>query len=145
MWGHCSFLLDPTEHKVLFVLSKSLFPQSCVSAGGSMVGLMVASSKRAYAIPRSTAPRAPAPAKSTADQYLHMRHSNSSVTVSEGSLCPGAQQCLFEPSEHLWQVWGLILSTISPLLPSCWGFSFALGHGVSPQSNSSALQPPLHC
>ena len=37
-------------------------PQSCVSSGGSMVGLMVTSSKRAYAIPRSTAPRAPAPA-----------------------------------------------------------------------------------
>ena len=38
---------------------------------------------------------------------------------------------LFEPSECLWQVWGLILNAISPLLPSCWGFSFALGHGVS--------------
>ena len=40
-------------HKVLFVPSKSLFPQSCVSSGGSMVGLMATSSKRAYAIPRS--------------------------------------------------------------------------------------------
>ena len=29
--------------------------QSCVSSGGSMVGLMVTSSKRAYAIPRSAA------------------------------------------------------------------------------------------
>ena len=36
------------------------FPD-CVSSGGSMVGLMETSSKRAYAIPRSTAPRAPAP------------------------------------------------------------------------------------
>ena len=61
-WGHCSFLLDPGAHKSLFVPSKSLFPQSCVSSGGSMMGLMVASSKRAYAIPRSAAPRAPAPA-----------------------------------------------------------------------------------
>ena len=26
---------------------------------------------------------------------------------------------LFEPSEHLWQVWGLILNAISPLQPSC--------------------------
>ena len=34
--------------------------QSCVSSGSSVVGLMVTSSKRAYAIPRSTAPRAPA-------------------------------------------------------------------------------------
>ena len=35
--------------------------QSCVSSGSSMVGLMVTSSKRAYAIPKSAAPRAPAP------------------------------------------------------------------------------------
>ena len=30
--GHCSFLLSPDEHKVLFVPSKSLFPQSCGSS-----------------------------------------------------------------------------------------------------------------
>ena len=36
--------------------------QSCVSSGSSMVGLMATSSKRAHAIPRFTAPRAPAPA-----------------------------------------------------------------------------------
>ena len=35
--------------------------QSCVSSGNSMVGLMATSSKRAYAIPRSAAPKAPAP------------------------------------------------------------------------------------
>ena len=40
-------------------------------------------------------------------------------------------QGLFEPSEHLWRVWGLILIVILPLLQSCWGFSFALGCGVS--------------
>ena len=62
LWGHCSFLLGPDVHKVLFVPSKSLFPQSCVSSGSFMVGLMATSSKRAYAIPKSAAPRAPAPA-----------------------------------------------------------------------------------
>ena len=41
---------------------KSLFPQSCVSSRGSVVGLMATSSKRAYAMPRSIAPRGPAPA-----------------------------------------------------------------------------------
>ena len=45
-----------------------------------------------------------------------------------GSWCV---QGMFEPSEHLWQVWGLILNMILLLLPSCWGFSFALGCGVS--------------
>ena len=37
LWGDCSFLLGPDVHKVLFVPSKSLFPQSCVSSSGSMV------------------------------------------------------------------------------------------------------------
>ena len=41
--------------------SKSLFPWSCVSPGGSLVGLKVTSSKRAYAIPRSAAPRVHTP------------------------------------------------------------------------------------
>ena len=60
LWGHCSFLLGPGVHKVLFVPSKSLFPQSNVSSSGSVMGLMVTFSKRAHAIPRSTAPTAPA-------------------------------------------------------------------------------------
>ena len=40
-------------------------------------------------------------------------------------------QGLFEHSKHLWNVWGLILNAIPPLLPSCWGLSFAFGHEVS--------------
>ena len=36
--SHCSFLLGPGTHKVLSVPSQSLFPQSCVRSGGSMVG-----------------------------------------------------------------------------------------------------------
>ena len=39
LWGHCSFLLGPGVHKVLFVPSKSLFRQPSVSSGGSVVGL----------------------------------------------------------------------------------------------------------
>ena len=42
------------------VLQESI-SQTCVSSGSSMVGLMATSSKRAYAIPKSAAPRAPAP------------------------------------------------------------------------------------
>ena len=41
---------------------KSCFSQCCVSFGGSMVGLMAMSSKRANAIPRSAAMRVSAPA-----------------------------------------------------------------------------------
>ena len=63
--------------------------------------LMVTSSKRAYAIPRSTAPRAPAPQQSTADPYLLRRHQTQfcvSLCGVSGSWCA---QGLFEPSEHL--------------------------------------------
>ena len=118
--GHCSFLLGPGAHKVLFLPSKSLFPQSWVSSDGSMVGLMATSSKRVYAIPRSAAPRAPAPAGRpllthtfTGDSQIHFCLSLCGVS---GCWCT---QGLFEPSEHLWRVWGLILNVISPLLLSC--------------------------
>ena len=124
---------------------QSLFPQSCVSSGGSMVGLMVTSSKKAYTIPRSTAPRAPAPA---AD---HRRPAPPQETLTHSSVClcgvPGSwcTQGLFEHSERLLREWDLILNTNSPLLPSCWGFSFALGCGVSPQSHSTTAQPSTYC
>ena len=54
-----------------------------------------------------------------------------SGSVSVGSLGPGTYKVLFEPSEHLWRIWGLILTAVLPLLLPCWGLSFALGHGVS--------------
>ena len=54
-----------------------------------------------------------------------------SGSVSVGSLGPGTYKVLFESPNHLWRVWGLILNAVLPLLPSCWGFSFALGRGVS--------------
>ena len=96
--GHCSFLLGPGAYKVLFVPSKSLFLQSCVSSGGSVVGLMAISSKRAHDTPRSTVPRAPA---LTALHCLSippqktLKQSFSSVSL--GSLGPGAHFCLSHP------------------------------------------------
>ena len=105
LWGHCSFLLCPGAHKVLFVPSKSLFPQCCVSSGGSMVGLMVTSSTRAYAIPRSAVLRAPAP---VAGRPLVTRTSSGDTQTLKGRSgsyavgCPGVHKVLFEPSEHLW-------------------------------------------
>ena len=57
-----SLLLSPRSwYAKSFICSfEEPVSQSCVSSGGSMVGLMATSSKRAYAIPRSVAPRAPA-------------------------------------------------------------------------------------
>ena len=104
LWGHCSFLLGPGMHKVLFVPSRSLLPQFCVSSGSPMVGLLA--SKRACAIPKSAAPShtqgcsIPLPLwQSTADLYLHRRHSNTVLSVSAGSLGPGAHKvCLISLS-----------------------------------------------
>ena len=69
--------------------------------------------------------------QSPADLYLHRTYSNTVLSQSLWGLWSWCAQGLFEPSEHLWWIWGLILNMISPLLPSCWGFSFALGCGVS--------------
>ena len=78
--------------------------------------------------------------QTTADPYLHRRCSNR--VLSQSLWVPGSwsTQRLFEPSENLWQEWDLILNVNSPPPPppSCWGFSFALGCGVSPYCWSSA-------
>ena len=58
-----SLLLSPDSWytKCSVCACQEFVSQSCVSSGSSRVGLMATSSKRAYAIPRSAAPRAPAP------------------------------------------------------------------------------------
>ena len=131
LWGQCFFLLGPGAHKVLFVSSKSVFPQSCVSSGSSMVGLMVTSSKRAYAIPKSAAPRSLSLQQATADPSLHRRHSNTVLSLWG--------PWVLVSTRFVWTLWaslewGLILNSNSSLLPSCWAFSFTLGWGVSPYS-----------
>ena len=97
--GDCSFLRGPCVCKLLFVPSKSLFPHSCVSSDSSMVGLMVTSFKRAYAIPRSTAPRAAAPAAVhcwPVRPQETLKHSSGSVSV--GSLGPVC-------TRFVWALW----------------------------------------
>ena len=94
LWDHCSFLLDPGAHKVLFVPFKSLFPQSCVRSGGSTVGLMVTFYKRASARPRSAAPRAPVAGQCwPVPTQETLRHSSGSVSVGWACvLCPSQVQ-----------------------------------------------------
>ena len=105
---------------------------------GSMVRLMATSSMRAYAtccVTQLCCIQSPSPCSRPLLTSTSMGDSQTlkgrSGSVSVGSLGPGVHKALFEPSEHLWWVWGLILNMILPLLPSCWGFSFALGRGVS--------------
>ena len=96
-------------------------------------GVNCDSSKRAYAIPRSAAPRALAPVTGHCwpiPPQETLKHSKAGLTQSLWRLLV-CTTVLFEPSEHLWWVWVLILHGISSLLPSFGGFSFALGHGAS--------------
>ena len=69
--------------------------------------------------------------QATADPYLHRRCSNTALAHSLESLESWCSLGVFEPSERLWRVWGLIVNVILPLLLSSWGFSFALGCGTS--------------
>ena len=86
LWGQCSFLLGHGAHRVLFVPSKSLFPQPCVSSGGSMVGSVVTSSKRAFAISSHWWPVPP---------LETLKHSFGSVSV--GCLGPGEDKVCLSP------------------------------------------------
>ena len=99
-----SLLLSPGSWcaQVLFGPSQSLFTQSCVSSGGSVVVLMVTSSKMAYCT------QSPCP---TAVHCWPVLPQETLNTVLAQSLGPGAHS--------------FTLPTI--LL----GFSFALGCGVS--------------
>ena len=96
--SQCSFLQGRGVHKVLFVPSKNVFPQCCGGSGGSLVGLMATSSKRAYAVPRPAASRAPAPAaghRRAIPPQETLKHSSGSVSV--GSLGPGAHEVCLSP------------------------------------------------
>ena len=55
------------------------------------------------------------------------------------SLDPGTHKVLFNPSEHLWQVWGLILNTILPLLLFVWASSLPLEVGYLVVEGSNIL------
>ena len=132
MWGHCSFLLVQRHTRFCFCPPRVCFPSPVLSSGGSMVGLMVASSKRAYTIPKSTAPRAPVNLAGHSDPYLRRRYSNTQRQVWL-SLC-GVSWCAqgFVGALQASLVgMGFDSNAILLLLPSFLGFSFALGPGVS--------------
>ena len=119
LWGHCSFLLSPGVHKVLFVPSKSLFPQSCVS----LVALWWVNDnllQKSFYHTQVCCTQSPCPCRSpllTSSGDTQTLFCLSLWGVS-GSWCA---QGLLEPSERLWRVWGLILNPILPLPPSFWG------------------------
>ena len=58
VWGHCSFLLGPGVHKVLFVASKSPVSSVLCKLWWLYGGVNGALLQRAYAVARSAVPRA---------------------------------------------------------------------------------------
>ena len=101
LWG--DFLLGPGAHKVLFVPCESLCPQFCVSSDSSMVGLTATSSRRAWTMPRSAAPRALPLQKSTADPSLLRRHTQFCLSLC-GSLGPGVHKIRVDRNPAGWGV-----------------------------------------
>ena len=129
LWGHCSFLLGPGVHKVLFVPFKSLFPQSCVRFYGWFYGGVNGNLlQEGLCHTQVCCTQSPCTCSSplltcTPQETLKQMLKNRSGSVSVKS--PGVHKVLFEPPEHLWWECGLILNVILPLLPSFWVFPFA--------------------
>ena len=135
-----SLLLFPGSwcaHGSVCALQESV-SQSGVSSGSSMSGVNGDLLQEGLCQTQVCCTQSPCPCGSplltwTSSGDVQTQHCLSLCGISGSWYAQG----IFEPSEHLWWVWGLILNAISPLLPSCWGFSFALEHGVSPHSRSS--------
>ena len=102
---------------------------------GSMVGLMATSSKRAYAthlVTQVCCTQSPIPATGHCWPVLPKEtNTQRQVWLSLSGVSRSWCTCFVWAFWTLWWIWGLILNVISPLLSSCWGFSFAFGHGVS--------------
>ena len=89
------FLSSGSWCRKFFCALQESICQSCVSSGSSMVGLMVTSSKQTYAKPT---PRAPVPAADHCQPIPPQEMlKHSSVSVSVGSLGPGAQKVCLSP------------------------------------------------
>ena len=142
LWGHCSFFQVPGMQSFCLCPLIVYFLSPVQVLAALWWGQLQPPPRGLIPYPSLLHPESLPQWQATADPYLHRRHSEFCLSLCgvSGSWCT---QGLFEPSESLWRVWGLILNVISPVLPSCWHFSFALGCGVSPQIHSSTMQLPL--
>ena len=140
LWSHCSFLLGPGAHNVLCVLQESVSPVLCKFwwLYGRINGDLL---QEGLCHTQICCTQSPCPRSRPLLTFTFAGDTQTQFWLSlcgvSGSWCV---QDLFEPYEHLWQVRGLILNVILPLLSSCWGFSFALGYGVSFLLGSDSLQ-----
>jgi len=116
----------------------AVFPP-CNSASGRGNGDLLQKDLGQHTMAPGTVVSAPDPWQATVDPHLCQRFLDTHRQVWLSLFWVTApflwswctQGFLFVPSKHLWRVWDLILNMIAPLLPSCWGFSFALRCRVS--------------
>ena len=101
LWGHCSFLLGPGAQGSVCALPESISPVLC-KFWQLYGGLVVTSSKRAYAITQVSCTQSPCPCGSP---LLTCTSTGDAQTQFCLSLCGVSgswrTQGLFEPSEHL--------------------------------------------
>ena len=114
--------------------------QFCVSSGCSLVGLMVTSSKEGLCHTKVCCTQSPCPGgrplltRFSAEDTQTLKGRSGSVSLGS----PGVHKVLFEPSEHLWRVWGLILKVFHPShglsgvspLPLDVGYLFLVGSNI---------------
>ena len=137
MWCYCSFLLGPGHTKLCLCPPRVYFPvlhKLWLLYGGVNGDLLREGLCHIHVCTQSPCP--------CGSPLLIRTSTGNAQTQFCLSVCgvPGSQcaQGLFEPSEHFWWEWGVILNMNLPLRSSFWGFSFALGREVSPHSCSSA-------
>ena len=131
-------------HTRFYLCSPRVCFPSCT--GNSMLRLMVTSSKRAYAIPRSTAPRDPAP---TAVHCWPIppqeTPKHSFVSVSVGSLDPGVHKVCLSPLSlsgrgyGVWfQPWSCPYYHLVRASPLPWDMGYLLKVTPAPYSHCSS-------
>ena len=107
--------------------------------GRSMMGLMATSSTRAYAtccVSQVCCSQSPCPLSRPLLTHASARdtqkHSKAGLAQSLWDLWVlVCTRFYLSPQSVSKKVWGLILNVVSPLLLSCWGFSFSLVYGLS--------------
>ena len=138
-WGHCSFLLGPGAYKGFVHPPRVCFPvlgKFWQFYGGVNDDLL----QEGLYHTQVYCTQSPCPCSSPLLTHTSTGNTQTQFCLSlRGSLGPGAHEVCLSPL-RVSGGYGFILNMISPLLPSCRGFSFAVGCEVSRQSHSRAIQ-----
>ena len=114
LWGHCLFLLGPGMHRVVCALQESVSPVLCkfwwLYGGVNGDLLQEGLCHTQVGCTQSPCPCSrPLLTHTSAGDTQTLKGKSGSASIGS----PGAHNVLFEPPEHLWWVWDLILNIIS--------------------------------